>query len=60
MTITGTLAGWESWTGRQFPSTGSYDVPGAPIPVDIDLERDRGIYVEPNLWMDDALEPSAR
>jgi len=26
-------------------------VPGALVPVTIDRRRDRGRYVEPNLWM---------
>jgi hypothetical protein len=35
----------------KFPQTGDYVVPGALVPVQIDRERDQGIYVEPNVWM---------
>ena len=28
-----------------------YVVPGALVPVEIDRERDEGLYVEPNVWM---------
>ena len=30
-----------------FPETGAYVVPGALVPVEIDHERDEGLYVEP-------------
>jgi len=51
MTIPGTVAEWESWTGMRFPESGPYIIPGALTPVDIDRERDMGLYVEPNVWM---------
>jgi GNAT superfamily N-acetyltransferase len=51
MTIPGTLAQWEEWTGMVFPESGYYVVPGALVPVEIDCERDQGLYVEPNVWM---------
>ncbi|MEE9286231.1 MAG: GNAT family N-acetyltransferase [Dehalococcoidia bacterium] len=51
MLITGTVAEWEEWTGIRFPETGAYVVPGALVPVEIDLEKDLGRYVEPNVWM---------
>ncbi len=51
MRITGSVADWESWTGIRFPESGSYVVPGALVPVEIDRERDLGSYVEPNVWM---------
>ena len=51
MTIEGTVSEWESWAGMAFPQSGIYVVPGALDPVVIDRERDRGVYVEPNLWM---------
>jgi GNAT superfamily N-acetyltransferase len=49
--IPGTVAQWEEWTGLEFPETGSYVVTGALVPVQIDRERDEGLYVEPNVWM---------
>jgi hypothetical protein len=51
MTITGTIADWSEWTGLEFPETGEYFVPGALLPVSIDRGADRGIYVEPNVWV---------
>jgi hypothetical protein len=51
MRISGSVADWESWTGLRFPDTGSYIVRGALVPVEIDRERDQGVYVEPNVWM---------
>jgi hypothetical protein len=54
MTISGTVAEWESWTKMAFPETGRYIVPDALDPVDIDRERDRGTYLESNLWMQHA------
>ncbi|HZQ81827.1 MAG TPA: GNAT family N-acetyltransferase [Gaiellaceae bacterium] len=50
-TIPGSVADWEEWTEIAFPETGAYVVPGALVPVEIDRERDEGIYVEPNVWM---------
>jgi hypothetical protein len=51
MTITGTVAEWESWTQMAFPETGEYVVPDALDLVSIDREQDRGTYLESNLWM---------
>ena len=51
MTITGTVSDWEQWTGLEFPESGDYLVPGALELVTIDREADRGVYVEPNVWM---------
>ena len=49
--VPGTVAQWEEWTGMVFPESGWYVVPGALVPVEIDRERDEGLYVEPNVWM---------
>lgn len=51
MVIPGTVAQWEQWTGMAFPQTGRYVVADALDPVEIDRERDQGIYAETNLWM---------
>lgn len=51
MRISGTVAEWEEWTKLAFPDSGAYVVPGALVPVDVDRERDEGVYVEPNVWM---------
>jgi hypothetical protein len=51
MTVEGTAAEWESWTEMAFPDSGDYVLPQALVPVRIDRDRDRGLYVEPNVWM---------
>lgn len=51
MRISGSVAEWESWTSMALPDTGRYVVPGALVPVEVDRERDVGLYVEPNVWM---------
>jgi GNAT superfamily N-acetyltransferase len=51
MRVAGTVAEWEQWAEMAFPETGSYVVPGALVPVEIDRERDEGLYLEPNVWM---------
>jgi hypothetical protein len=49
--IEGTVAEWESWTGMEFPESGSYVFPDGLAPVQIDREADLGGYWEPNVWM---------
>jgi GNAT superfamily N-acetyltransferase len=51
MRIPGTVAEWEEWAAMSFPDSGTYVVPGALAPVEIDREQDEGLYVEPNVWM---------
>jgi len=49
--VPGSVAEWEEWAQLTFPETGAYVVRGALVPVEIDRERDEGLYVEPNVWM---------
>jgi hypothetical protein len=56
MRVPGTVAQWEEWAGMAFPESGSYVVPEALVTVDIDREADRGLYVEPNVWMHHRLD----
>ncbi|HXQ35312.1 MAG TPA: hypothetical protein VN843_14945, partial [Anaerolineales bacterium] len=49
--IRGTRAEWEEWTKMKLPQSGQHIVPGALNPVELNLEKDIGIYVEPNVWM---------
>jgi GNAT superfamily N-acetyltransferase len=51
MTIPGTRAEWQEWTGMKFPQSGRYYIPGALNPMEMNVEKDEGIYVEPNVWM---------
>ena len=55
MTIPGTVSEWETWTGLSFPGSGSYIVPFAAAPVEIDREADTGLYHDPNVWVVHAL-----
>jgi GNAT superfamily N-acetyltransferase len=51
MTISGSVADWERWSGMAFPESGPYVVPLATGPVEIDRDADRGIYEDANVWM---------
>jgi hypothetical protein len=51
MTIRGTIAEWADWTESRFDHSGDVDVPGALVPVHVDIEQDHAVYVEPNVWM---------
>jgi GNAT superfamily N-acetyltransferase len=51
MTILGARADWEEWTGMKFPQSRKYYIPGALNPMDMNIENDEGVYVEPNVWM---------
>jgi len=50
MVVEEPVAFWETWAGRPFEHSGDYAVEGALAPVSVDLERDVGRYVEPNVW----------
>ena len=56
MTITGSLADWERWTGMTFPETGDYVVEGGCEPVHIDAEAGTGTYHDSNVWVLHRLE----
>ncbi len=56
MVITGSVAEWERWTAMAFPESGEYVVPGALLPVDIDLSADVGTYHDANVWIVHDLE----
>ncbi|MFC8685614.1 GNAT family N-acetyltransferase [Brevibacillus porteri] len=51
MLIRGSLTEWESWTEMKFPESGSYIIPDALVPVQVDVEKNEVIYIEPNIWM---------
>lgn len=50
-TIRGTRSEWKKWTGMQFPQTGQYVIDGALNPIEISIEKDEGVYIEPNVWI---------
>ncbi len=41
---------WEMWTGRTFEQSGEYALEGGLAPVNMDLDKGVGRYVEPNVW----------
>lgn len=49
--IRGSPAEWEKWTGMKFPQSGQYAIPYALNPIEMNIERDEGIYIEPNVWI---------
>jgi GNAT superfamily N-acetyltransferase len=51
MTIRGPCSEWEEWMGMKFLQSGKYVIPGALNPIEIDVNKDEGIYIEPNVWM---------
>jgi hypothetical protein len=51
MTIDGSLADWERWTGMAFPESGEYVLPFATNPVVVDRAADRVVYHDANVWM---------
>jgi hypothetical protein len=51
MTVRGSVREWEEWTEMAFPETGHYVLPGGLVPVEIDMERGEGLYVEPAVWV---------
>ncbi len=51
MDIRGSIQDWMNWTGLDFPQSGSYKIDGALKLVEINLEKDEGVYIEPNVWM---------
>ncbi len=50
-TMIGSIEQWETWTGRQYPSTGHYIIPQGLSPLYIDREQNLGRYTEPNVWI---------
>ncbi|HEV2780416.1 MAG TPA: N-acetyltransferase [Actinophytocola sp.] len=51
MTISGSLAQWRGWTGLPFDTSGPVTVPGALNPVEVSVEHDHAVYIEPNVWV---------
>jgi GNAT superfamily N-acetyltransferase len=49
--IRGTHAEWEQWTKMKFPQSGQYVIEGALNPIEMDVEKDEGVYIEPNVWI---------
>ena len=50
-TMTGTVEQWQTWTGMLFPDSGEYVIPDGLSTLRIDRDTEKGVYVEPNVWM---------
>jgi GNAT superfamily N-acetyltransferase len=51
MTIGAPLAAWRAWTGLPLEGSGAVHVPGALVPVHVDVAQEHAVYVEPNVWV---------
>lgn len=51
MTIPGTLAQWREWTGLPFDRSGPLELESALNPIQVSVEHDYAVYVEPNVWV---------
>jgi hypothetical protein len=51
MVVNEPIAFWENWSRQRFETSGDYELEGALVPVNIDLDRQTGIYEEPNVWV---------
>jgi GNAT superfamily N-acetyltransferase len=51
MTIGAPLDVWRGWTGRSLERSGPTHIPGALVPVHVDVAHDHAVYVEPNVWV---------
>ncbi|GGK04400.1 hypothetical protein GCM10010123_37930 [Pilimelia anulata] len=51
LSVTGTVAEWQEWTGRPLPVAGEYVIPGGLVPLRVDTASDVGRYSEPNVWV---------
>ena len=52
MTIVGTVAEWRAWTNLPFERSGMIEVPGALSLVQVSVEQDYAVYVEPGVWFE--------
>jgi GNAT superfamily N-acetyltransferase len=51
MSLSSSIARWEEWCGLALPGSGHFVLPGLLAPLQVNVEQDRGLYVEPNVWM---------
>ncbi|MBB1138059.1 GNAT family N-acetyltransferase [Myroides sp. WP-1] len=51
MLVEGSVQEWEQWTNHSFQASGQYIIDFALNPIEINIERNIGTYVEPNVWM---------
>lgn len=51
MTITGSIADWQSWVNMPLPGRGEYIIPAGLVPLSVDPRAGAGTYREPNVWV---------
>lgn len=51
MQLESNVANWRKWTGEAFATTGLHAFPGGLVPLQVDVEADQCLYIEPNVWM---------
>jgi len=56
MVIPATIQQWEEWTNMRFPATGKYIINEGLVPLDINLDTNTGVYIEPNMWLKHQLD----
>jgi GNAT superfamily N-acetyltransferase len=48
--VTATPQKWSQWTSETYSKSGSYPLARGLAPLEIDLEKNIGTYIEPNVW----------
>lgn len=51
MVIPASIKDWEKWIDMKLPSSGSYIINEGLVPLELDKEANKGVYIEPNVWM---------
>ncbi|WP_099158240.1 GNAT family N-acetyltransferase [Virgibacillus ndiopensis] len=51
MVIPASVNEWEKWTDMKLLSSGSYVINEGLVPLEIDKTANKGVYIEPNVWM---------
>ena len=49
--FTAPVGKWQEWSGIAMPGSGSYLVPGALAPLEVDVDSGTGVLTEPGIWI---------
>lgn len=49
--VAATLSKWREWTGLALTASGAQQIPGGLVPLSVDVQRNIGVYSEPNVWV---------
>jgi hypothetical protein len=49
--VKASISKWQHWTGMEFEKSGNYTIPKALAQLQVDLEKNIGVYQEPNVWV---------